>query len=165
MACSRTVNWPAVTPVSCPSTQGCASSSRRPTLKASRCARPPYRVLVGKPDRAAPQPVSIVDPYRVRRGNQDIRSALRTQQWLQDADAGELGLQHPQIAQHLGIAKHSARFGTDRGGDDVGTQRRGFGRQPLTDPVDQRHTHAASADGCCANTVSTRRAAVASGDR
>ena len=38
MACSRTVNWPAATPVSCPSTQGCASSSRRPTLEASRCA-------------------------------------------------------------------------------------------------------------------------------
>ncbi len=37
-ACSRTLNWSAVTPVSWPSTHGCASSSRRPTLNASRCA-------------------------------------------------------------------------------------------------------------------------------
>ena len=60
-------------PVSWPSTQGCASSSRRPDAQRETLRQPPHRVLVGKPDRAAPQPVSVVDPYRVGRGDQARR--------------------------------------------------------------------------------------------
>ena len=37
-ACNRTLNWPVPRPVNWPSTQGCASSRRRPADSARRCA-------------------------------------------------------------------------------------------------------------------------------
>ena len=139
------MNWPAVTPVNCPSTQGCASSSRRPTLKASRCAR--RRTASSSANRIElrrnPFPSSTHTASGAVTRTSVVPSACRSGSRI--PDAGELRLQHPQIAQHFGVAEHSARFGTDRGGDDVGKQRRGLSRQPLPDPVDQRHAHAASA--------------------
>ena len=138
---------PAPMPVSWPSTHGCASSSRRPAASASRCARPPHRRLVGEPNLAAPQAISVVDPHRVRRGNQDVGGAVSAQQRFEDAGAGQLGLQHPEIGQHLGVAEHPAGLGPDGGGHDVGPQRRpqrgGFGGQPLAHPFNQRTAHAA----------------------
>ena len=41
---------------------------------------------------------------------------VRAQQWLEDPGAGQLGLQYPKVAQHLGVAEHSAGFGADRVG-------------------------------------------------
>ena len=96
----------------------------------------PHRRFVGEPNIGAPQTVSIVDPHRVRRGDQHIGGAVRAQQWLEDPGAGQLGLQYPQIAQQLSVAEHPAGFGPDRVGHHCGTQRGGFRRQPLTHPVD-----------------------------
>jgi hypothetical protein len=97
----------------------------------------PHRRLVGKPNVAAPQTVSVVHPHRVRCGDQDVGGAVRAQQRFEDAGTGEFGLEHPKIGQHVGIAEHPAGFGPDRVGHHVGSQWGGFRRQPLTHAFDQ----------------------------
>ena len=81
-----------------------------------------HRGLVGEPNLAAPQAVSIVNPHRVGRGDQDVGSAVRAQQRFQDARTGQFGLQHPKIGQDLGVAEHPAGLGADRSRHHVGPQ-------------------------------------------
>ena len=47
-------------------------------------------------------------------GDQNIGGALRAQQRVENAGAGEFGLQHPQAAQHLGVAEHPTGLRPDR---------------------------------------------------
>ena len=103
----------------------------------------PHSGFVSEPNIGAPQAVSVIDPHRVRRGDQHIGRAVCAQQWLEDPGAGQLGLQYSKVAQQLGVAEHPAGFGPDRVGHHRGPQRGGFRRQPLTHPVDQRTGHAA----------------------
>ena len=105
--------------------------------------QPPHRDLVGKPNLAASQTVSIVNPYRVGCGDQDVGSAVRAQERFEDAGTGQLGLQHTQIGKNLGITEHPVRLSPNRGGHHVGPQRGGFGCQPLAHTFNQRAAHAA----------------------
>ena len=93
--------------------------------------------LVGKTNLAAPQTVSVVNPHRIRRGDQDIGGAVRTQQRFEDAGTGQFGLQHPKVGQDLGVAEHPAGLDPDRVRHHAGSQRGGFGRQPLADTFNQ----------------------------
>ena len=52
----------------------------------------PHRGLVGKPNMAAPQSVSIVNPHRVGCGDQYVGRTVRAQQRFQDARTGQFGL-------------------------------------------------------------------------
>ena len=54
--------------------------------------QPAHRRLVGKPNLAASQTVSVVDPDRVGCGDQDVGGAVGAQQRLEDAGAGQFGL-------------------------------------------------------------------------
>ena len=166
-ACSRTVKSPAAQAGSCPSTHGCASSRRRPTDSARRCANRRTAASSAKRTALRRKPVSVVDPHRIGRGDQHVGGAVGTQQRLEDARPGELGLQYPQVAQHLGIAKHTTGFRADGRRDHVRSKRCGLGRQPLPDPVDQRGGHFATPHGPAGDAApsSTFLAADASGDR
>ncbi len=79
--------------------------------------QPADSVLVGEPDRCAAQAVAIVDPHRVGRGDQNIGGPVRPQQRVQNAGPGEFGLQYPQAAEHLGVAKQPTGLRPDRRGD------------------------------------------------
>ena len=119
-----------------------------PRRKRQPLRQPAHRGLVGEPDRAAPQTVSVIDPHRIGCRDQYVGGAVRAQQRLQNARPGQFGLQHPQIAQHFGVAEHSAGFGPDRRGDHVGPQRRGLGGQPLADPSISDALMPRSTTGC-----------------
>ncbi len=90
--------------------------------------------FVGELNISAPQPVSVVDPHRVRRTDQHVGRPVRAQQRLENSRAGQLGLQYPKIAQQFGVAEHPAGFGPDRVGHHLGSQRRGFRRPAAPAP-------------------------------
>ncbi len=93
-----------------------ADHQRKPLRK------PTHGGLVGEPNRAAAQSLSIVDPNGVGSGDQDVGGAVGAQQRLEDAGTGEFRLQDPQIAQHLGVAEDATGFRADGRGDHVRPQ-------------------------------------------
>ena len=91
-----------------------APGRQRETLR-----QPADRRFVGESNRAAAQTVSVVDPHRVRRGDEHVGGAVARKQRLENAGSGQLGLQHPQTAQHLGCRR--ARHRTPRGSPSATT--------------------------------------------
>ena len=98
-------------------------AGRRPTPAVAPIAAPRPRRRTEY--RAAPQTVSIVDPHRVGCGDQDVGRAVGDiSSGSRMPGTGQLGLQHPKIAQHLGVTEHSAGLGPDRVRPPLGAKRR-----------------------------------------
>ena len=103
----------------------------------------PHRCLVGEANHAGPQPRTVVHPHRVGGGDEHVGGAVGPQQRLQDAGTGQLGLHDAEFVEHLGVAEHAARLGSDGSRNDVGPQRECLTGQALADPLDTRRAHAA----------------------
>ena len=131
-------------PVSWPSTHGCASSRRRPAASASRCAN--RRTAASSANRMLlrrkPFPSSTHTASGAVTRTSVVPSAHSSGSRMPAPVSSVCSTR--RLAQHLGVAEHPAGLGPDRVGHHRGPQRpRGFGRQPLAHPVDQRAAHAA----------------------
>ena len=102
-----------------------------PRLRFVETATGSYRQSAGLAGAPQPRPQSgcrcaaihsAIEPDFVGSGHQDVGSALRAKQWLQNPGSGEFGLQSPQTAQDLGVTQHPTRFGTDGSRYDVRPQ-------------------------------------------